>query len=600
MRTNTNIKTLPPRGKRTYESRTRRPSFARSIKPAVKIEARGVNLDSELTVKFAALGGLEEVGRNMMFFEYGDEIIIIDAGLQFPEETTPGIDFIIPNTSYFENKKKNIRALIITHGHLDHIGAIPYIMEKLGNPVIYTTALNKAMIIRRQEEFSNAPKLEFEIVKNGETRQISKNFKVEFFSTAHTIPDSIGVILDTPVGKMVHPGDFRIDYDIEGNPQNMDTWEKIGKQKIHTLLLESTGADKEGHSLSERIVEAEIEKIFKKVEGRIIIATFASLLNRLSEIIKIAEKYNRKIFISGFSMKANIQIAQNLGYMKIKKETVAPLEEINKYRDDKIVVLCTGAQGESNASLMRIINGEHKQIQIKKGDTVLLSSSVIPGNERSVQILLDDIARQGGIIYHSRMVDIHSSGHAPQEDLKIIMKMVKPKFYTPVHGYYFMRWRNAQLAQESLKLKPEETPIVDNGQPILFSKNSAIVSEEIIPTYYVMVDGLGVGDVGEVVLRDRRALAQEGMVVVIATLDRRTGHFLKNPDIISRGFIYLKENKELVEDLRKKIRLMISRIPRQQQMDADYIKGMMRDQISQFLYNKTKRRPMILPVLIEV
>ncbi len=592
MRTNTNIKT-----KRPYEPRTRRSSFARPIKPAFKIDSK---IDSEPTVKFAALGGLEEIGRNMMFFEYGDEIVIIDAGLQFPEETTPGIDFIIPNTSYLESKKKNIRALIITHGHLDHIGAVPYIMEKIGNPPIYTTMLNKEMLNRRQEEFQNAPKLNFEIVKDGETRQLSENFKVEFFSTAHTIPDSIGVILDTPVGKMVHPGDFRIDYDIEGNPQNLDTWEKIGKQKIHTLLLESTGADKEGHSLSERVVEAEIEKIFKKAEGRIFVATFASLLDRLGEIIKIAEKHNRKIFISGFSMKANIQIAQNLGYMKIKKETIAPLEEINKYRDDKIVVLCTGAQGEPNASLMRIINGEHRQIQIKKGDTVILSSSVIPGNERSVQILLDDIARQGGIIYHSRMVDIHSSGHAPQEDLKIAMKMVKPKFYTPVHGYYFMRWRNAQLAQESLKLKPEETPIIDNGQILLLSKNAARISEETVQAYYVMVDGLGVGDVGEVVLRDRRALAQEGMVVIIATLDRRTGHFLKNPDIISRGFIYLKENKELVEDLRKKIRLMISRIPRQQQMDADYIKGMMRDQIGQFLYNKTKRRPMILPVLIEV
>ena len=276
------------------------------------------------------------------------------------------------------------------------------------------------------------------------------------------------------------------------------------------------------------------------------------MLERLSEIIKIAEKHNRKIFISGFSMKTNIQIAQNLGFMKIKKETIIPLDEINKYKDDKIVLLCPGSQGESNSSLMRIINGEHKQVQIKKGDTIILSSSVVPGNERSVQIILDDIARQGGIIYHSRMVDIHSSGHAPQEELKAVMKMVKPKFFIPIHGYYFMRWRNAQLAQEALKLKPEETPIIDNGQILLLSKNSARISEESVPAYYVMVDGLGVGDVGEVVLRDRRALAQEGMVVVIATLDRRTGHFLKNPDIISRGFIYLKENKELVEDLRKK------------------------------------------------
>jgi len=576
----------------------RRPINRSSISGAISIVSNEEK-SGEPIVRFIALGGLEEVGRNMMFFEYKDEIIAIDAGLQFPEETTPGIDFIIPNISYLEAKKKNVRALIITHGHLDHIGAIPYIMDKIGNPPIYTTGLNRAMINRRQEDFPNAPKLEFEIVKDGEIRQISENFKVEFFSTAHTIPDSIGVILDTPVGKMVHPGDFRVNYDAEGNSQNMDIWEKIGKQKIHTLLLESTGADKEGHSLSERIVEAEIEKIFKKVEGRIIVATFASLLDRLSEIIKIAEKYNRKIFISGYGMKTNIQIAQNLGVMKIKKETIIPLDEINKYKDDKVVLLCTGAQGESNASLMRIINGDHKQVQIKKGDTIILSSSVVPGNERSVQILLDDIARQGGIIYHSRMVDIHSSGHAPQEDLKIVMKAVKPKFYTPVHGYYFMRWRNARLAQESLKLKPEETPIVDNGQVLLLSKNAARISEEMVPSYYVMVDGLGVGDVGEVVLRDRRVLAQEGMVVIIATLDRHTGRFLKNPDIISRGFIYLKENKELVEEIRKRIKAMVTRVP-SQQIDADYIKAMIRDQIGQFLYNKTNRRPMILPVVIEV
>ena len=551
-------------------------------------------------VRFAALGGLEEVGRNMMFFEYKDEIVIIDAGLQFPEETTPGIDFIIPNISYLEANKKNVKAMIITHGHYDHIGAIPYIMEKIGNPTIYTTALNKAIISRRQEEFINAPKINFELVKIGETRQLSENFKAIFFGVAHTIPDSVGVVLDTPSGKMVYPGDFRLDYDIDGNPKDMDVWRGLAEQKIHALFLDSTGADKEGYSISERVVEAEIEKIFKKSDGRIIIGTFSSLLERLAEIIKIAERHNRKIFISGFSMKTNIQIAQNLGYMKIKKDTVVPLEEIGRYRDDKVVVLCTGAQGEPNASLMRIANGEHKHVKIKKGDTVLLSSSIIPGNERSVQILMDDIARQGGIIYHSKMVDIHSSGHAPQEELKMVMKIVKPKFFVPVHGYYFMRWRNAQLAQDVLKMKPEQAMIVDNGQVISFAKTAAEITEERVPTYYVMVDGLGVGDVGEVVLRDRLALAQEGMVVIISTLDRRTGRFLKNPDIISRGFIYLKENKELVEELRKQIRSLIGRIPRHQQMDQDYVKTLIRNQIGQFLYRKTKRRPMILPVVIEI
>ncbi len=554
----------------------------------------------EATVRFACLGGLEEIGRNMMFFEYGDEIIIIDAGLQFPEEATPGIDYIIPNVAYLEERKDKIKALIISHGHYDHIGAIPYIMDKIGNPPIVTTAITKEIIAKRQEEFPNTPKLIFDIVRAGETRQLSPNFKAEFFGVTHNIPDGFGVILNTPIGKIVHAGEFKFDYDIDGKPRGLEIWEKIGREKIHTLLIESTGAEDQGYSVSERVVEQELEKLFKKANGRIILGTFASLLDRLAEIIKIAERLDKKVAISGSSMKTNIQIARNLGLMKIKKGTLVSLEEIHKYHDDKLIILCTGAQGEPNASLMKIATGEHRQIRIKEGDTVILSSSIVPGNERSVQVLKDDISRQGALVYHYKMIDIHSSGHAPQEELKMVMKMTKPRFIFPMHGYYFMRWRNAQSAQEALGLKPSETILVDNGQIVLFTKDSVQISEETIPAYYVMVDGLGVGDVGEVVLRDRRVLAQEGMVVIIATLDRRSGRFLKNPDIISRGFIYLRENKEFVEELRKRIRGIITRIPQKQHLESDYIKSLMRDQIGQFLYNRTKRRPMVLPVIIEV
>ncbi|MEK7658146.1 MAG: ribonuclease J [Patescibacteria group bacterium] len=554
----------------------------------------------EEIVRFAALGGLEEIGRNMMFFEYGNEIVIIDAGLQFPEDTTPGIDFIIPNVAYLEKKKENIKALIITHGHYDHIGAIPYIMEKIGNPTIFTTPIAKEIIAKRQGEFPNAPKLDFEIIKAGESRQLSKNFKANFFAVAHNIPEGVGVILETPVGKIVNPGDFKFDYDADGNPKGLDIWKKIGEQKIHSLLLESTGAEEPGYSVSERIVERELEKLFKKAEGRVIVGTFASLLDRIAEIIKIADRIGRKVAVSGSSMKTNIQIARNLGYMKIGKDVIVPLEEIGKYRDDKILILCTGAQGEPNAQMMKIANGEHRQIKIKRGDTVVLSSSIIPGNERSVQILKDDISRQGANVFHYKMVDIHSSGHAPQEELKAVMKMVKPKFFIPIHGYYFMRWQNAKMAQETLKLKPEETLLVDNGQIVALAKDSIKITEESAPTYYVMVDGLGVGDVGEVVLRDRRVLAQEGMLVIIITLDRHTGRFLKNPDIISRGFIYLKENKEFVEEVRVRIKNLIGRIPKHQELEPDYIKTILRDQLGEFLYRRTKRRPMVLPVVIEV
>ncbi|MEK7193987.1 MAG: ribonuclease J [Patescibacteria group bacterium] len=550
-------------------------------------------------VRFVALGGLEEVGRNMMFFEYKDEIIVIDMGLQFPEEDTPGIDYIIPNVNCLESKKQNIKAVILTHAHYDHIGAIPYLIEKLGNPPIYTTALTKEIIVKRQGEFVNAPKLNVEIVKNRDKVKLSRYFEAEFFGVSHTIPDTTGVILRTPVGNMVHFAEMKFDYDRSGKPQGLDEFERIGKMGIHTLFLDSTNAEEPGYSISERVVEKNLEDLIKKAEGRIIIGIFASLLTRMAEIIKIAEKYDRKIALSGLSMKTNVQIAQNLGYIKIKKGVIISLEEIHKYPDEKILVLSTGAQGEPNASLVRIANGENRHIAIKPGDAVIFSSSVIPGNERAVQTLKDNLARQGAKVHHSKLVDLHSSGHAPQEELKVIMKLVKPKFLLPIHGHYFMRALNAELAQE-VGIDKKNIFLIDNGQVVEIYKDRVKMTEHTVPAYYVMVDGLGVGDVGEVVIRDRRVLAQEGMVVVIATLDRHSGRFLKNPDIISRGFIYLRENKELVEEVRKKIKGLISRIPRHQTVEPDYVKSLMRDQVGRFLYNKTKRRPMILPVIIEV
>lgn len=564
---------------------------------AHKVERKNTG---EPVVRWVALGGLEEIGRNMMFFEYENEIIAIDAGLQFPEEATPGIDYIIPNTLYLEGKKKNIKGLIITHGHYDHIGGLPYVLQKLGNPLIYTTRLTKEIILRRQEDFPHYPKPVFQVVKGGDTVKISENFTVTFFDVVHNIPDGFGMVIKTPVGNMVHPGEFKFDYDHEGKPKGLDQWKWVGEQGIHTLMLDSTGAEMPGFALSERVVEAELEKLFKSAKGRIIVGTFASLLDRLNEIIKIAEKLGRKVAISGLSMKNNILIAQKLGYIKSEKGLFIAIEDIHKYRDENLMLLCTGAQGESKATLMRIANGEHKYIKVKKSDTIVLSSSVVPGNERSVQGLKDNLARQGATIFHYKMLDIHSSGHAPQEELKTVMRLVKPKHFLPIHGYYFMRQRNAKLAQEALGLKPEDTVLSDNGVVVEMRKDSTTATDEQVPAYYVMVDGLGVGDVGEVVLRDRLALAQEGMLVIITTLSRDTGKVLKNPDIISRGFIYLKENQEILEEVRKKIRGILGRIPHAQELDADYVKMLIRDQIGQFLYVKTKRRPMVLPVIIEI
>ena len=569
----------------------------KSRKTQRKTTEKSAQKDTPL--RFVPLGGLEEIGRNCMFFEYKNEIVLVDAGLQFPEEETPGIDYIIPNTSYLKEKKSNIVALILTHAHYDHIGAIPYIIEDLGNPPIYATSLTKAIVLKRQEDFPNSPKLNIVEIKSGDHIRLSNYFEATFFGVPHTVPESSGVVLHTPIGNVVNFADFRIDYDEDGKPYGLDEFKNIGKLGIHSLMIDSTNAEREGYTLSEKIVSKNLEEIFKKSDGRIIVATFSSLLDRIAQIIKIAEKLGRKIAFSGYSMKANVLIAQNLGFIKTNPGTIIPLEDINKYRDDKILILSTGAQGEPNASLMRIINNEHRLVKIKPGDTVVLSSSIIPGNERSVQTVKDNLARQGAIVYHSDLIDIHSSGHAPKEDLKLVMKLIQPKFVVPVHGYYFMRAANAQNARE-VGIPSKNVILMDNGEVAELYPDKFIVTGEKIPAFYVMVDGLGIGDVEEVVLRDRRNLAKEGMLVLITTIDKRTGNLLKSPDIISRGFIYLRENQELLEEIRKKLRGIIARLAGQRDVDPDYLKTLIREQISQFLYNKTKRRPMVLPVVIEI
>jgi ribonuclease J len=535
----------------------------------------------------------------MSFFEYNDEIVIIDAGIQFPEEETPGVDYIIPNVSSLEPKKKNIKALIITHAHFDHIGAIPYIIDKIGNPPIYTTALAKEMIIKRQSEFVNAPKLDIRVVKDKDVIRLSKYFEGEFFGVSHSVPDTTGLILKTPVGNMATFADFKIDADEQGKPKNIDELVLIGKRNIHTLFLDSTNAETPGWTIPEKVVEKNLEDLFLKAEGRIIVGIFSTLLNRIGEIIKIAEKLNKKVAFSGRSIKENFEIARNLGYIKVKKGTIISLEEASKYNDNKLLIFSTGAQGESNASLMKIVTGEHKTLRIKAGDSIVFSSSVIPGNERSVQALKDNLVRQGAFVYHTKMIDIHSTGHASQEEIKTILSSVKPRFFIPIHGYLFMRTMNAQNGVQ-VGIPKTNIFLPDNGQVVDIAPDSVKISDEAVSASYVMVDGLGVGDVGEVVLRDRRLLSQEGMIVIIATIDRKDGRLIKNPDIISRGFIYLKENQKILEDIRGKIKIVLDKMPNKKELDSDYLKTLFREQVGQFVYNKTYRRPMILPVIIEV
>jgi ribonuclease J len=552
------------------------------------------------SLRIIPLGGLEEVGRNMTVLEYGDDIMVIDLGLQFPEEDMPGIDYIIPNTAYLKDKKDKIRGVVITHGHYDHIGAIPHSIGRLGNPPIYTASLTRGMILKRQEDFPNAPKLDIQEVKITDKINLGC-FKVEFFHINHNIPDSMGIVVETPVGRIIHTGDFKFDHSpINEAPADLARITQLGQQGVLMLMSDSTDAETPGHSLSENEIQKTLEEIFKGIEGRIIVATFASLLTRVQEIIWLAEKFGRQVAVDGYSMKANVAIAKELGYLKTKKYTLISPKQANALPDNKVLILCTGAQGEGNAVLMRLATGEHRSLEIHPKDTVIFSSSVVPGNERSVQNLRDALYHKGAKVIHYEMMDVHAGGHAPSEDLKMMLNLVKPKFFMPIEGNYYMLKLHGELA-ESVGIPAKNIMIAGNGDVILLDQKSIQLSKEKVPANYVMVDGLGVGDVGEIVLRDRQAMAKDGMFVIIAVVDSKTGRVHGEPDIISRGFVYLRESKELLDQTREKVKEIVRQSASSEHtVNWTYIKDNIRDKVGQFLYTKTQRRPMVLPVVIEI
>ncbi|OGZ98783.1 MAG: hypothetical protein A3G49_03780 [Candidatus Sungbacteria bacterium RIFCSPLOWO2_12_FULL_41_11] len=552
-------------------------------------------------LKVVPLGGLEEVGRNMMFFEYGDDILIIDMGLQFPEEGMPGIDYIIPNISYLKEHKDRIRGVIITHAHLDHIGAIPYLIQELGNPTIFTMPLTRGIILKRQEDFKHLPPLDIEIINIDEKIRFGDAFEAEFFHVNHNVFDTVGVAVHTPVGTIVHTADFKFDNNPVGDkPADYAKMARFSSEGVLLLMSDSTGAEKPGHSISEKTIQENLEDIFQHSPSRIIAATFGSLIARIQQLITLAEKFDRKVSIDGYSMKANVAIAQELGYIKARKGTFVDIDKISDYPIERQLICCTGAQGESNAVLMRIAQKEHRHIQLAKGDTVVFSSSVVPGNERTVQSLKDIIYRQGAKVFHYQMMDIHSGGHAQAEDLKMMINLMRPKFFLPIHGNYFLLKLHSDLA-ESVGIPPENIVIPGNGNTVELLPDKISILKNTVPASYVMVDGLGVGDVGEVVLRDRQMLSQDGIFVIITILDSKTGKIVGSPDIISRGFIYLRENQEMLKQVRHKIRETIENTATAEQtLDIDYIKNNIRDKIGQFLFSKTERRPMVLPVVIKV
>ncbi len=553
-------------------------------------------------LRIIPVGGCEEVGRNMTILEYGNDIVIIDMGLQFPEEDMPGIDYIIPNVSYLIPKRANIRGVIITHAHYDHIGAIPHIMPQLGEKIsIYATDITCAIIARRQEDYKHyGSHLQLNEIKNDTTLTLG-SFKIEFFGVSHNIPGSVGVIAETPAGIVIHTGDFKIDLksDIAGKTE-VDKIKALGKRNVLALLSDSTNAREPGHQFSEQDIKVELEEVIANAKGRLIIGTFASLLGRLNQIIQLAERSKKKVAIDGHSMKLNIEIAKRLGYMSFNQKTVIPVEEVRRYPPEKIIILATGAQGEGRAVLMRLANREHRVLSIEPGDTVVFSSSVIPGNERTVQRLTDKLYREGAEVINYRMLDIHAGGHAKREDLKQMVQWIKPRYLVPIEGNHSFLKMHAKAAVEA-GMDPKKIIIPDNGQVIDCRDGNCRPTEERIPANYVFVDGLGVGDIGEVVLRDREALASDGMFVIIAVIDSQTGKLRGSPDIISRGFIYLRENQELLKETREKIKDVIEKSATgEETMNPTYVRDNLRDRIGQYLFTKTQRRPMVLPVVIEV
>ena len=560
-------------------------------------------LTSAHTVRIIPVSGVEEIGRNMIIFENKDDIIVIDAGFQFvsEESNAPGINYILPNTQYLEERKDKIRALVITHGHLDHIGGIPFIMERIGNPPVYTQYLTSLMILKRQEEFPHLDPVDLHVVKEGDSFSVGQT-KVKTFPVTHSIPDAMGVAMETPHGDVIITGDIRLSHE-DGDviKEEKKSWEDVGKNNNLVMLCDSTNADREGFSAPESIVFENLEKIVKDATGRLIIGTFASQFERLIHIIKTCEKYGKVVIPEGRSIKTHIDIALKAKMMEVKPGVIVSAQEAEDYPADRIVVLATGAQGEEFAALMRMATDKHKFITFNERDTVVLSSSVIPGNEIAVQKLKDNIYRKNVRVVNYKSASVHSSGHGNAGELNWVRQQVKPKFLVPVHGHHFHLKSHMYSAVEN-GFPRENIFVPDNGSIIDIEKGEKVtVHKEKIPTELVMVDGFSVGTKQEVVIRDRQSLAQDGMFVIIATINTKNGKLRKSPDIISRGFVYLRENQQLLSEARVLIKKTVEKnTERMHPLDLDYVKDQLTDVMSGFLMQKTNKTPMVIPVLIGI
>lgn len=594
-----------PSKPRSSSSRFSRPPKRRPSPPPVNPEKELARKPETLglptvgkNIRIIPLGGVEEVGRNMTAIEIGDDIVVVDAGFQFKDEDSPGIDYILPNTKYLEERKEKIRGLFITHGHLDHIGGIPFIIDRIGYPTVYTRQFGAIMVQKRQEEFPHLKPLDIKVIGGNETITCGK-IRVSTFPISHTIPDSMGLVIETPYGNIVFIEDVRVD-NVKGVPTEEEErqYERFKNMNVLLLTMDSTSIEKPGFSLSENVVAENIERFIKETKARLIIGTFASQVERIISIIKTAEKYGKKIAVEGRSMKTNLEIIKQLKLAEITN--IIPIEEIENYPPDRIVMLVTGAQGEEFAALMRIANKTHKYVRLKKTDTILLSSSIIPTNYKAIVKLKDNLYRSEAKVVTYLDSDIHASGHGNRDELRWIHNQIKYRFFMPVHGNHYMLYQHAELAQ-SVGTPRENIVIPDNGSIVeIYDEGQKIkVLKEKAPSDLVMVDGFAVGGVQEVVLRDRQMLAEDGMFVIVAVINLKTGRLRKSPDIISRGFVYLRESQDLLNQTRLLIKKTIEDSTHNTNpINFDFVKNQVTDSVSRFLFQQTAKKPIVIPVVL--
>jgi ribonuclease J len=545
-------------------------------------------------LKVIPLGGLGEIGKNMTVFEYGNDIIIVDCGIAFPDDEMLGIDLVLPDITYLKKNVDKIRGIVITHGHEDHIGAIPYVLKEINIP-IYGSKLALGLIENKLKEHGLLSVAKMETVVSDQTIELGV-FKVEFINSCHSIADAMALAIHTPVGTVVHTGDFKIDYTpIHGDVINLMRFAELGNQGVLLLMSDSTNVEREGYTLSERTVGRSFERIFDDVKNRIIVATFASNIHRVQQIIDAAVRFGRKVALSGRSMINVANVAIELGYLHVPEGTLIDINDINKYTHDKLMIITTGSQGEPMSALSRMAASTHRQLEIMPGDLVVISATPIPGNEKTVSRVINQLFKKGANVIYNALDEIHVSGHACQEELKLIINLVKPKFFMPAHGEYRHLKQHANLSY-AMGMPKENSFVMDIGNVLELDSQTAKITGSV-PSGKIFVDGLGVGDVGNIVLRDRRLLSQDGLVVIIITIEKETGAIIAEPDIISRGFVYVRESEQLIEQMRK---VAVTALSKYDGKEWATIKMVVKDALKEYLYVNVKRNPMIIPVVIEV